>query len=345
MKQRINVLLSIMVSAIACGVPYKRMEKNYERRDHINTPDYSDLHYWAAHPFKKDPADSVPKPLKSNYQQDSVVDVFFIHPTTYTDDQLPYGYSAPINNVELNTKTDYTSILFQASIFNEVGRVFAPRYRQANLQAYFPKNATDSTASIAAFELAYADIRTAFEYYLNHHHADKPIVIAAHSQGTTHGKRLLKEFFDNKPLHNKLVAAYLIGLPVAENEYIQIKACKTPDQIGCIVSWRTYREGYTPPLILQEKYKAIVTNPLTWNEAMPVSDRSLNKGGVLLNFNKIAPRVAAAKIEGNVLWTHKPKFFGNIFYTTNNYHVADLNLYYLNIRENVANRVKMYLKK
>lgn len=345
MKQRMIFLLLLMVLAIACGVPYKRMEKNYERRDQINTPDYNDLHYWAAHPFKKDPADSVPKPLRANYQQDSSVDVFFIHPTTYTDNQLPFGYNAPINNIELNTKTDYTTILFQASIFNEVGRVFAPRYRQANLQAYFPKNAIDSSAAIAAFELAYADIKSAFEYFLKNHHSGKPIVVAAHSQGTTHGKRLLKEFFDSKLLQKKLVAAYLIGLPVAENEYSQIKACVTPDQTGCIVSWRTYRAGYTPPLILEEKYKAIVTNPLTWNEAMLVSDRSLNKGGVLLKFNKIVSAVAAARVEGNVLWTPKPKFFGNIFYTTNNYHVADLNLYYINIRENVANRVKMYFNK
>lgn len=321
------------------------MEKNYERRDQINTPDYSDLHYWAAHPFKKDPADSVPKPLRANYQQDSSVDVFFIHPTTYTDDQLPFGYNAPINNIELNTKTDYTTILFQASIFNEVGRVFAPRYRQANLQAYFPKNATDSGAAIAAFELAYQDVKAAFSYYLKNLHKGKPIIIAAHSQGTTHGKRLLKEFFDDQALQNKLVAAYLIGIPVAEAEFTKIKACTTPNQTGCIVSWRTYKEGYTPPLILEEKFKAIVTNPLTWTNEEIFADRQLNKGGVLLKFNKIVPSVASAKIEGNVLWTPKPKFFGNIFYTTNNYHVADINLYYLNIQENLRNRVSSYLKK
>ncbi|OYW82322.1 MAG: hypothetical protein B7Z27_00075 [Sphingobacteriia bacterium 32-37-4] len=345
MKQRIIFLLLLMVLAIACGVPYKRMEKNYERRDQINTPDYSDLHYWAAHPFKKDPADSVPKPLRANYQQDSSVDVFFIHPTTYTDDQLPFGYNAPINNIELNTKTDYTTILFQASIFNEVGRVFAPRYRQANLQAYFPKNATDSGAAIAAFELAYQDVKAAFSYYLKNLHKGKPIIIAAHSQGTTHGKRLLKEFFDDQALQNKLVAAYLIGIPVAEAEFTKIKACTTPNQTGCIVSWRTYKEGYTPPLILEEKFKAIVTNPLTWTNEEIFADRQLNKGGVLLKFNKIVPSVASAKIEGNVLWTPKPKFFGNIFYTTNNYHVADINLYYLNIQENLRNRVSSYLKK
>ena len=142
-----------------------------------------------------------------------------------------------------------------------------------------------------------------------------------------------------------MVAAYLIGIPVAEAEFTKIKACTTPEQTGCIVSWRTYREGYTPSLILEEKFKAIVTNPLTWTNEETFVDRQLNKGGVLLKFNKIVPSVASAKIEGNVLWTPKPKFFGNIFYTTNNYHVADINLYYLNIQENLRNRVNSYLKK
>jgi len=344
MKLSTFFVLSIATVFLACSSPYKNLAKQYEQRDSINLPDYSDLYLWAAHPYKKDPADSVPKPLRINHIIDSSVDVFFIHPTTYTNNQLPFGYNAPFNNNDINAKTDYTTILFQASAFNAVGRVFAPRYRQANLEAYFPKNAADSSAALAAFELAYNDVKAAFSYYLKNLNAGKPIIIAAHSQGTTHGKRLLKEFFDNKALQNKLVAAYLIGLPVAENEYTQIKACNLPDQTGCIVSWRTYRAGYTPPLILQEKFKAIVTNPLTWTNEETIAERQLNKGGILLNFNKVAPAVASAKIEGNVLWTPKPRFFGNIFYTTNNYHVADINLYYLNIRENAANRVKMYFK-
>ena len=257
--------------------------------------------FWAAHPDKKDPADSIPEPLKSTAVTDSTVDVFFIHPTTYTDSDLPYGNSAPINNNELNAKTDYSTILFQASAFNQAGKIFAPRYRQANLQAYFPKNSADSLSAIAAFELAYQDIKAAFVHYLNHYNESKPIIIAAHSQGTTHGKRLVKEFFDNQPLQKKLIAAYLIGIPVSEKEYTHIQSCKTNNQTGCIVGWRTYKTGYTPPIILKEENKAIVTNPLTWNEEPAVADASLNMGGILLNFNKIVPRVASAKIEGNVL--------------------------------------------
>lgn len=321
------------------------MARFYEDRDPLNLPNYSDLYYWAAHPDKKDPADSVPKPLKSISVMDTLVDVFFIHPTTYTDGQLPFGYSAPINNKELNAKTDYTTILFQASAFNEAGRIFAPRYRQANLQAYFPKNNSDSALALAAFELAYQDVKMAFTYYLEHHNSGKPIIIAAHSQGTTHGKRLIKEFFDNQPLQKKLVAAYLIGIPVSERDYTNIESCKSPEQTGCIVSWRTYKTGFTPPLILKEENKAIVTNPLTWNEEPALADAGLNKGGILLNFNKIVPGVASAKIEGNVLWTNKPRFFGNIFYTTKNYHVGDINLYYLNIRENLKLRTSSYFNK
>jgi len=226
------IVFSIILLTVACSAPYKKMAKQYEQRDPINLPDYSDLYLWAAHPFKIDPADSVPKPLRINHSIDSSVDVFFIHPTTYTDNQLPYGYNAPFNNNDLNAKTDYTTILFQASAFNAAGRIFAPRYRQANLEAYFPKNASDSIAAIAAFELAYNDVKATFSFYLNNLNKGKPIIIAAHSQGTTHGKRLLKEFFDNKPLQNKLVAAYLIGIPVAEKDYTQIKACTTADQTG-----------------------------------------------------------------------------------------------------------------
>jgi hypothetical protein len=43
-----------------------------------------------------------------------------------------------------------------------------------------------------------------------------------------------------------------------------------------------------------------------------------------------------------VLWTDKPRFFGNIFFTSKNYHIADMNLFYLNIRENVKQRVDAY---
>ncbi len=333
----------IMVLLLGCSNKYHRFVNNYTFKTEDGNPDYSNLNYWAAHPYKHDPSDSIPKSLSTLIYADTTVDIFFIHPTTYTSKAKEFGNNAPVDNADLNAKTDYSTILYQASVFNQAGRVFSPRYRQASLQAYFPITKTDTTEAIAAFELAYQDIKTAFEYYLQHNNNGRPIIIASHSQGTTHAKRLLKEFFDGKILQNKLVAAYLIGIPVELNLYTSIKPCYTPNQTGCVCSWRTFKQGYEPAYIEKEQ-PVIVTNPLTWNSLQPIATRDLNKGSVLLNFNKLVPKVAAANINGNVLWTNKPHFFGNIFLSGKNYHIADYNLYYLSIKNNVNQRIGSFWK-
>lgn len=327
---------------IGCASNYHQFKSNYQFDTATSIPNYANLNYWAAHPYKKDPSDSLPFPLKKTYQPDTLVDIFFIHPTTYTDLSKPLGWNAPIYNSDLNIKTDYSTILFQASIFNEVGNVFSPRYRQANLGAYYPISKEDTLSALSAFDLAYSDIKAAFQYYLANYNNGKPIIIAAHSQGSTHGKRLLKEFFDSGNLQNKLVVAYLVGMPIPSNYFKNIIPCISPDQTGCICSWRTFKNGYEPDYVQLEQYPAIVTNPLTWDNHIPTAPRDFNKGGVLLKFNKIIKKVTNASINGNVLWSDKPHFFGNILYNTKNYHIGDFNLYYLNVRENVAIRAKRF---
>ncbi len=304
-------------------------------------PDYSNLQNWAAHPYKHNLADSVPKPLRKNYRPDSTVDIFFIHPTSYLDQTLPFGWNAPLDNEGINNTTDNGSIFKQASIFNEAGRIFAPRYRQANYFAYLTK---DTLQALAAFDKAYADIRAGFQFYLQHYNNGRPIVIASHSQGSTHAKRLLKEFFDGQPLQSRLVVAYVVGMPVEPDYFSSLPSCGKPGQTGCICSWRTFKEGYVSDYVQHEKFKAIVTNPLTWDADKPEASRQLNNGAVLLKFNKVINHAAAATIHEGVLWTPKPHFFGNIFFTTTNYHIADYNLYYVSIRENVANRIRQFLQ-
>jgi hypothetical protein len=301
--------------------------------------DYSQLSNWAAHPWKKDPSDSVPEPLRKDYHADSSVDVFFIHPTTYTNPEKQFGWNGPVDDTALNKKTDGSTILYQASIFNEAGRVFAPRYRQANLGAYFTQ---DTATALEAFDRAYEDVKAAFQYYLEHYNNGRPIIIASHSQGTTHAKRLLKEFFDGKPLQHQLVAAYLVGMAVEPDYFTSIPVCQTPGETGCICSWRTFKEDYEPLYVHQEKFTAIVTNPLTWNIHEPVASRSSNKGAVLLKFNKIIPHPVNAEVHDGVLWVEKPHFFGNLFFTSKNYHIGDYNLFYMNVRENAKERINAF---
>jgi hypothetical protein len=297
--------------------------------------------YWASHPWKKDAADNIPAGIK-NKNTDSVADVFFIHPTTYTDVTMPMGWNGDMSNELLNKKTDNSTILYQASVFNEQCRVFAPRYRQANLKAFYTTNKEDADK---AFDIAYNDIKIAFEYYLKYNNGGKPIIIASHSQGTLHAVRLLKDFFEGKPLQKKLICAYIIGMPVFTSYFKELKPCSDSSTTECFVSWRTFKEGYTPEYVQEEKERAYVTNPLTWTLSESPAPANLNKGGILKNFDKVIPGLVNAQINKNILWVNKPQFFGDVFLTMKNYHIADFNLFYMNVRENVRTRIESYFNK
>lgn len=324
----------------SCTPSYYKLSTKYNSEFSGSSPDYSNLYFWAAHPNKKDPSDSIPAPLKAEIS-DSTVDVFFLHPTTYTQKDFPEGQNnANINDAELNAKTDYTSILYQASVFNSSARIFAPRYRQAHISAFFDMKKEDAAK---ALDTAYADIKSAFEYYLQHYNNGRPIIIASHSQGTWHAGRLLKEFFEDKPLKKQLVAAYLIGMPVFENYFTNLKPCNDSTSTGCFVSWRTLKRGYIPFYLKKEATPSFITNPLTWTSDTAFASKQLNKAAILWKFNKLLPHANSAQIHGNVLWISKPKIPFGFLVNIKNFHPGDINLFYLNIRQNVKTRIRSYL--
>lgn len=303
-------------------------------------PDYSNLDHWAAHYDKEDPADLIPKKSKlSNNQKEAQVDAFFLHPTTLTDDK-DLRWNGDVNDKELNESTDKTTIKHQGSIFNGSCRVYAPRYRQAHLRSYFTDEAEKKEAK-AAFELAYSDVKKAFEYYLEHINKGRPIVIAAHSQGSTHAKRLLKDFFDGKELQKQLVAAYVVGMPTRSSEFEVLIPCSSPKETGCFNSWCTFAwDSEVKPF-----YKgAVSTNPINWTTDETYAERTDSEGLVWRQFKKIQAKKVDAQAKGGILCIHKPAFFEALF-VGKNLHIADYNLFYMDVRNNVAERVQAFLAK
>ena len=322
----LSLFVSISVSA--------QTAENFE----ASPIDYSNLTNWAAHPDKRDNADRMPGTemlAKNNLE----ADVFFIHPTIYSkkDDSLPWNPN--IDDVTLNDEVDNSTILFQASAFNTSGRIFAPRYRQAHLRSYSTK---DTLAAKKAFELAYADVKNAFEHYLKYYHHGRPFIIASHSQGTTHAGPLIREFIDGKRLQRKLVAAYLIGLPVPKTYFKSIRPCLNPDDLNCSISWRTFKRGYIPedrPM----GDSILVTNPITWKIDTTYVDKSQSEGSVLRNFNKILKGRVDAQVHQGILWANKPRFPWSFLLRRKNYHIADINFYYMDVRKNAKERVNRWL--
>ena len=301
-------------------------------------PQYDRLEYWAAHPLKTDSSDLVPLDLK-DYRTLKEADVFFLYPTIYWQKRSDKLWNAPIDDPKLNERIDAASLKNQASIFNAVGRVYAPRYRQAHIDAYYAK---DPGAAAKAFEIAYEDVRKAFQYYLEHYNKGRPFFIASHSQGTTHGMRLVKEFIDGTVLEDQLVAAYLVGIGVPAFYYNSLKPCTYPTEIDCICSWRTFRRGYYPKDHFSYLSDYINTNPISWtNEA---ATTAMHKGAILYNFDALEAGICEAEQHEGLIWMDKPKFKGSAFFVQKNYHIGDFNLFYLDVRENAINRLNTWLE-
>lgn len=303
--------------------------------------DYSDLDLWVSHPDKKDAADAVPSPELSDNQANASVDVFFVHPTTYTKKFINESWNAPIDNAELNDKTENTTIKLQASVFNGAAKIYAPHYRQAHLHSYYPKKSGDNGKP--AFAIAYQDVENAFDQFLKWNNG-RPFIIASHSQGTQHAAVLVKKRIDGQDLQNRMIAAYLVGMPIKNGIYDDIPVCDDPHDTGCYVAWRTYGKRGGPKKGWRTQDDITVVNPITWTLDNSYSSFDDHEGIVMGKFNKVLPNKTRAKIEGNVLWITKPKIFGSFLIFNKNWHVADYNMFWMDIRTNVENRVNTFLK-
>src|SRR5690242_13638037 len=93
-------LFFVYASNTSCTQKIYSLPANYDFKSKDGAPDFSDQDYWAASPFKEDPSDEVPAEL--NNEKDTLADVFFIYPTSYTDLKMPDGWNADIDDAAIN---------------------------------------------------------------------------------------------------------------------------------------------------------------------------------------------------------------------------------------------------
>lgn len=338
--QNLSPIIYVAWVIFNIGCVGKNLQKNITQENQSINIDYSDLKNWAAHSQKNDESDTLIKLGK----QDKIkkVDVFFVHPTTLTGKIRKGNVNGSIKDEKLNSKTDESAIRFQASAFNASANIYAPRYRQAHINMYQEK---DTIFRNERFNIAYNDVKAAFEYYIKYLNNGRPFILASHSQGTTHTKRLIKELIDETNLRNQMVAAYLIGMPILKKEFRNIPICSDSLSTNCFVSWRTFRNDYNETWANRQDTLIAVVNPVTWQTTEEIATKSQHKGAVLYNMNKVYAGIHETQAQGSGLWISKPKFPGSFFYISKNYHIGDINLFYIDIRNNVIKRIEEYDKK
>lgn len=329
---------------------------SFEASPKASGPDYALAASWLARPdIPGNPATWTPE----GYQPapKPAASTFYLAPTAYLRRDrwnAPFDDKATNERLEIFTRS-------QASVFNGVSDIWAPRYRQATFGAFL----TDREDAAKALDLAYGDVLRAFDSFVASLPADRPIILAGHSQGSLHLLRLLKERVAGQPLASRIVAAYVVGWPISEAVDIPalgLPPCTAQGQSGCILSWQSFAEPADPSMILAVYDKTpgdngqprkgtamVCVNPLLGQPSSQPASPELNLGALVPNGNlsnaALEPRRVGARCDerGFLLIGQPPENFGNYVLPGNNYHVYDYTLFWANLRSDIEARLNDYL--
>ncbi len=317
--------------------------------------DYTDDANWAALPDK----DSFANHGAGLSAAAPRVDVFFVHPTTYLSRD---SWNAPLDHADANMRLEKRVLKMQASAYNEAGKIYAPRYRQATFGAFFDQEGD----GLQALMYAYNDVQNAFDQFIAERSEGRPFILAGHSQGSLHLLALLKTRIVGTPLAQRMVAAYIIGWPVSMEADLDaldgIDACETKQDTGCVISYQTFGpEGDTSSLknyfestvglggMPRKGTKMLCTNPLTWTIDGAASDsyhlgaQARVEDDAPLGKRLIKFSGAHCGDDGFLYLDREPGAAWQDFKMAGeNYHVYDYHMFYRNVRDNAARRSRAY---
>lgn len=317
---------------------------------------YADPRMWYSRPPNSadDPALWVPDGYSANPKPRAAL--FFIHPTSFLERS---AWNMPLDNPEANERARLF-VRGEASAWNDVAEIWAPKYRQATFGAFL----TNQEDAAKALDLAYSDVALAFDEFVRQLPPSQPIFLAGHSQGALHLTRLLREKIAGTPLAKRVVAAYVVGWPISLETDLQalgLPPCTEPDQAGCLLSWQSFAEPADPKLIIdtydattgfngepRKDTRFLCTNPLTGTQDGDAPAQA-NLGTLFPSDDFATAEIKAGEVparcagRGILLIGDGPKL-GPYVLPGNNYHVFDISLFWANVRADAARRLAAFAR-
>lgn len=329
---KISALAFVLLLLTSCG-PHGAMTKaalhklkpdhSYSSEDSGMAPDYGQSDSWL-----------VSKDL------DSAVDIFFVHPTSY---KKPDYWNMHMDDTATIARTYRRSIRRILSVFDGLGNIYAPKYRQATFYAFVDTHGDGAKA----IDVARRDVLRAFDYYLKNLNHGRPFILAAHSQGSLISMDILPIIYNDSALKKQLVAAWLVGWPI-DREYLknhpEIVCCEDSLQTGCIISWNTETEHSKASIVDKE---CLCVNPLDWTQSRKFVSADKNTGAVFFLYSKADtfPHYTGARCDskGILRIPEVPnKEYLKKQYALGLLHRFDYQIFYLNTRHNAQLRIKEY---
>ena len=204
------------------------------------------------------------------------IDCFYVYPTASTD---PGGNSDLIAD-----PAEEITVGAQFARFGEACRLYAPMYRQvtlAGLRARMAGQETDADAALAA-----ADVKAAWDYYLENYNDGRGVVLVGHSQGSGVIRALLASDIIGTPAQDLVVSAMPTGITVPAGEdgtFNGMPPCDTASDTGCIIAYSSFRAESPPPAssffgLNSPAGKALCVNPAMVSGDDGVLDAYLSTG-------------------------------------------------------------------
>lgn len=299
--------------------------------------DYSDKNNW----------------LQISEDKNNEVDVFYLYPTVWYGEGTNKDFVCPIDFKPMRENAT-NALISQSTIFEEVGNIYAPFYRQADALYILDTNNNIKNKEKYFNDIPKKDAIAAFDYFIKNFNNNKPFILMGHSQGAMMIKEILKDYFKtNENLNNRLVAAYIIGYSVTTNDLEKnphLKFARSEYDTGVIISYNTESSifnGYNPTLL----EGAIAINPITWTLEEDEATKEKSLGSCFFagtNYN-IVKNFASAKVDkkrGVIKCDsiNADDFYIDGMFEKGNYHVYDIALYYNDLKENARKRVGAFWK-
>ena len=290
-------------------------------------PDYDDKESWLAIPDDPDRF---------------AVDIIWIYPSVLTDQSAWLMDIARRDLVAAAAETVST----EARVFSGQANLYAPLYRQMNLAGFGLEDGSRAKLVAPGAD----DVGRALRNYMANHNKGRPFILAGHSQGSYVLTELLVQNWGRLGIEDQLIAGYLIGWSVTDEDLRANPAmtiCDTPDQTGCFVSYNSVAPGKQgeAPMILPG---AVVVNPLTWTRQTGVAPASTNLGSTFFNpdgTSDTLPGFASAEIAdgGLAVVVEDPDRVKQDFFPAGVYHGYDYALFFEDLRSNAAQRIQSIL--
>lgn len=291
--------------------------------------------------------------LPEQAQETKKVDTFYIYPTVYLDDSAEATDIASIDNKEMRdrAKDAYGS---QAVVFEESTNVYAPYYRQSNINAI--KGLRGKALEEYQKQEQYEDLCEALDYYFTYQNNGRPFIISGHSQGAIMTKLLVEGYMKEHPeYYKRMVAAYALGFSVTKEDlstYPHMKFAERADDTGVIVSWNVEGKANKNADNLVVEEGAVSINPLNWKRDETAASAGENLGSRIPdengNYHIVMNESGAVLDTERGVVVAEPKSVKNSIeelFGPESYHTYDYGLYYNNIKQNVKTRIASYLAK